>query len=63
MVGMNYVIANWLQSQGPLRVFGIMGGTHAAVTLLAIPVYIYGKRMRSWTARNSLCRKILQRHN
>jgi hypothetical protein len=61
IVAMNYVIANWLQDEGPLRVFSIMGGTHVAVTALTIPMYVYGKRLRSWTARNKLCQKILNR--
>ena len=60
-VALNYIIADWLASKGPLQVLCIMGGTHVFVTCFTIPMYIYGKRLRSWTARNSLCQKILQR--
>jgi len=61
ILALNYIIADWLQSRGPLQVFVIMGATHVLVTCLTIPMYIYGKRLRGWTSRSRLCQKILRR--
>jgi len=31
--------------------FGTYGGLTAALGLLAVPVFMYGKRIRGWTSR------------
>ena len=49
--GMNYFIASWITSQGPREVFCIIGGVHVFICLCAVPMYIFGKRCRSWTSR------------
>lgn len=49
--GMNYFISSWLSTQGPLQVFSIIGGLHIFILLLTIPMWIFGKRCRSLTAR------------
>lgn len=56
--GMNYFISSWISNQGPLEVFSIIGGVHIFILLLTIPMWIFGKRCRSFTARNPLFRKI-----
>ncbi|KAI1617435.1 serine/threonine kinase 16 [Exophiala viscosa] len=56
--GMNYFISSWITSEGPLQVFSIIGGCHIFICLLTIPMWIFGKRCRSFTARNKLFRKI-----
>ncbi|OCT54622.1 cycloheximide resistance protein [Cladophialophora carrionii] len=56
--GMNYFISDWITKQGPLEVFSIIGGLHIFICLLTVPMWIYGKRCRSFTARNPLFRKI-----
>ena len=53
--GMNYLIASWITSQGPKQVFCIVGGVHVFICLCAIPMYIFGKRCRSWTSRVPVC--------
>ncbi|KAF9734281.1 hypothetical protein PMIN03_006557 [Paraphaeosphaeria minitans] len=49
--GMNYFISSWISSMGPLQVFSIIGGLHIFIMLLTIPMWIFGKRCRSLTAR------------
>ena len=58
--GMNYFIASWISSQGPREVFCIIGGVHVFICLLAIPMYIFGKKCRSWTSRVSIFQKIMR---
>ncbi|KAI2619836.1 MFS general substrate transporter [Hypomontagnella submonticulosa] len=57
--GMNYFISDWISSQGPKEVFCIIGGIHVFICLCAIPMYIYGKRCRSWTSRKKIFEKIM----
>jgi hypothetical protein len=61
MKGMNYFFAQWLTNSGPLQVFCVCGVTNIVVTAISIPMYIYGKRVRSFTARNKFYQKILQK--
>jgi hypothetical protein len=49
--GMNYFISSWISSMGPLQVFSTIGGLHIFIMLLTIPMWIFGKRARSLTAR------------
>ncbi|KAF2636832.1 serine/threonine kinase 16 [Massarina eburnea CBS 473.64] len=49
--GMNYFISDWISSMGTLQVFSIIGGVHIFIMLLTIPMWIFGKRCRSVTAR------------
>lgn len=56
--GMNYFISSWITNEGPLEVFSIIGGIHIFICLLTIPMWVYGKRCRSLTARNKFFRKI-----
>ncbi|KAI1391789.1 MFS general substrate transporter [Hypoxylon trugodes] len=58
--GMNYFISDWISSQGPKEVFLIIGGIHVFICLCAIPMYIFGKRCRSWTSRVKLFEKVMQ---
>lgn len=44
----------WVEANGPFQIMAVFGGTSAFLCLLAIPTYIYGKRMRSWWARHDL---------
>jgi hypothetical protein len=57
--GMNFFIADWITTQGPLEVFSIIGGTHVFVMALTIPMYIYGKRARSLTARKKFYKAVM----
>lgn len=49
-VGSGGLIA-WFGTAGPLVVFGVLASFSAIVTALAIPVYIFGKRIRGMVAR------------
>ena len=57
--GINYFIAQWIDSQGPLKVFAIIGGIHIFIISLTLPMYVFGKKARSWTARKTLFKNIL----
>ncbi|KAI1087653.1 MFS general substrate transporter [Rostrohypoxylon terebratum] len=58
--GMNYFISDWISHQGPKEVFCIIGGVHVFICLCGIPMYVYGKRCRSWTSRVKVFEKIMQ---
>jgi hypothetical protein len=52
------IFPDWITKQGPLEVFSTIGGLHIFICLLTIPMWIFGKRCRSFTARNKFFRKI-----
>ncbi|RCI13698.1 hypothetical protein L249_8211 [Ophiocordyceps polyrhachis-furcata BCC 54312] len=47
-------VANWMAKDGPRLVFIWLGVIQLLVLLTTIPMYIYGKRARMWTARRNL---------
>ena len=57
--GFNFVIAKWYINEGPLEVIFIICGLCLFSLSLSIPLYIYGKRIRSWTARKTFLQKFL----
>lgn len=54
--GMSYYVNNWIVVGGPVQMFGVMAGISAFVILLGLPMYIWGKRYRSFWARHNLMR-------
>ncbi|KXL45180.1 hypothetical protein M433DRAFT_281416 [Acidomyces richmondensis BFW] len=58
--GMNYFISSWIVSEGPKEVFCIVGGIHVFICLCAIPMYIFGKRCRSWTSRVEIFKVVMR---
>jgi hypothetical protein len=58
---MFYALSNfandWVASKGPEQIMYVFGGTTLAMCVFAIPVYIFGKRLRSWWARHDLYEK------
>jgi hypothetical protein len=52
----NY-LNNWVSTQGVRNVFFTIGGITIAVSLTTIPMYIYGKRSRSWVYRHNIAGK------
>jgi len=58
--GMNYFISSWISTQGPKEVFCIIGGVHVFICLMAIPMYIFGKRCRSWTSRVKIFQTVMR---
>ena len=45
---------NWVADKGPEQIMFVFGGTSIFLCLLAAPVYLYGKRMRSWWSRHDV---------
>ncbi|RDL40568.1 MFS general substrate transporter [Venustampulla echinocandica] len=50
--GLTYFVNDWLAKDGVLQVFNVLGGTFVAVTGLTLPLWIFGKKLRSAVARN-----------
>lgn len=44
----------WVASAGPSQILYVFGGTSLFLALVAIPVYIFGKKLRSWWTRHDL---------
>ncbi|KAL3426059.1 Protein HOL1-like protein 2 [Phlyctema vagabunda] len=51
--GLTYFVNDWLARDGALNVFNVLGGTFIVVCGLTVPLWIFGKRIRSWIARNA----------
>lgn len=51
-MGLAFYISDWLLTSGVRNAFFTLGGITAGLTLLTIPMYIYGKRLRSWHHRH-----------
>jgi len=52
--GLSNFANNWVAANGPEQIMYVFGGTSLFLALLAIPVYIYGKKLRGWWARHDL---------
>lgn len=50
--GFTYFVNNWLDKDGVLVVFSALGAMFLFVCLLTIPMWIFGKKVRSWIGRN-----------
>ena len=44
----------WVAAKGPTEIMYVFGGTSLFIALMAIPVYIFGKKLRSWWSRHDL---------
>ncbi|KAL2669962.1 hypothetical protein Neosp_015128 [[Neocosmospora] mangrovei] len=55
--GLTNYLNNWLATQGTRNVFFVIGGLTAGVSLTTIPMYIWGKRARSWVYRKGIVGK------
>ncbi|KAI1610620.1 major facilitator superfamily domain-containing protein [Exophiala viscosa] len=53
----NYVI-DWWVKDGSMDMAGIMAGLTAALCLLSVPIYIFGKRYRNFWHHNNLLKKL-----
>ncbi|KEQ74156.1 serine/threonine kinase 16 [Aureobasidium namibiae CBS 147.97] len=51
-------VNNWTAFAGPFVVYSVFGGIGLALTLAAIPVYIFGKQYRSLWARHNLLERM-----
>ncbi|EXJ87856.1 hypothetical protein A1O1_04783 [Capronia coronata CBS 617.96] len=52
--GLSNFANDWVADSGPEQIMYVFGGTSIFLSLLAIPVYVWGKRLRSWWARHDL---------
>jgi MFS family permease len=50
--GLTYFVNDWLARDGALAVFNVLGSTFVGVWLTTIPLWIFGKKIRSAIARN-----------
>ncbi|KAK5044653.1 hypothetical protein LTR84_010545 [Exophiala bonariae] len=57
--GMTFYINNWIAVQGVRDCFFTIGGITIFCTLTTIPMYIYGKRSRSFVARHNIAKRAL----
>jgi len=51
---MTFYVNNWIAAQGVKETFYVVGGITIAVSSMTIPMYIYGKRARSFAHRHGL---------
>jgi len=57
--GLTYFVNDWIVQDGVLTVFNVLGGLFLFVCLLTIPLWIFGKRIRSWTGRNAFLQRFM----
>jgi len=51
---MSYYVNNWVAVRGPMQMFGVFAGISAFFILLGVPMFIWGKRYRSFWARHNV---------
>jgi hypothetical protein len=49
--GLTFYANDWIAVQGVRNAFFVIGGTTIVVTVTTIPMYVLGKRARSWIKR------------
>ncbi|KAH8647074.1 MFS transporter-like protein [Tricladium varicosporioides] len=52
--GLSFVMNDYYTSVGPKKFFCTWGGLTIGVTMLTLPLYVYGKRIRSWASRKNI---------
>ena len=50
--GLTYFVSDWLRKDGPLKMFCVLGGLFLFSCLTTVPLWIFGKKIRSWIGRN-----------
>ncbi|KAL6410889.1 putative mfs transporter [Ilyonectria robusta] len=56
--GMTFYANDWIATQGVKDCFFVIGGITVGVVLLTVPMYVFGKRARSFTHRHRLVTRI-----
>lgn len=56
--GYSYFVNNWAATAGPGEVFYVWSGIVFALVLTTLPLYIFGKRYRSYWCRHNLLSKM-----
>ena len=57
--GLTYFVNDWLAKDGALEVFCTLGGLFLFVTLLTVPLWIFGKRIRSKIGRTEWLQRFM----
>ncbi|KAI1475163.1 MFS general substrate transporter [Daldinia eschscholtzii] len=57
--GLTYFVNDWLAKDGVLAVFNVLGSVFVAVNVLTIPLWIFGKRIRAYIARNKALHRFM----
>lgn len=57
--GLTYFVNDWLEKDGVLAVFNVLGSIFVVVNLLTIILWVYGKRIRGFIARNKALHKFM----
>ncbi|KAI8633644.1 major facilitator superfamily domain-containing protein [Xylariaceae sp. FL1651] len=57
--GLTYFVNDWLARDGVLAVFNVLGSIFVLVNVLTIPLWIFGKRVRGYIARNETLRRFM----
>lgn len=57
--GLTYFVNDWLARDGVLAVFNVLGSIFVVVNILTIPLWIFGKRMRGYIARNKFLHRFM----
>ncbi|KAI3326795.1 major facilitator superfamily domain-containing protein [Xylariaceae sp. AK1471] len=57
--GLTYFVNDWLARDGVLAVFNVLGGVFVVVNVLTIPLWIFGKRIRGYIARNEFLHRFM----
>jgi hypothetical protein len=48
----SYFINSWIANEGPRKMFIVCGSVNVGLLVTALPIYIYGKRIRSYYAHH-----------
>ncbi|KAL4772704.1 major facilitator superfamily domain-containing protein [Aspergillus nidulans var. acristatus] len=56
--GLTFYVNGWIDTQGVRDVFYTIGGITIGVTLLTVPMYVFGKRARSWVHRHRIAERL-----
>ncbi|KKY27249.1 putative cycloheximide resistance [Phaeomoniella chlamydospora] len=57
--GLTYFVNSWLAESGALEVFCILGALFLLVCFFTVPLWIFGKKIRSWIGRNERLEKFM----
>ncbi|KAH9862799.1 hypothetical protein J1614_010892, partial [Plenodomus biglobosus] len=58
--GLTLYVNDWIAVQGVRNAFFVIGGITTAATLTTVPMYIWGKRARSWVKRTGVLDSVLK---
>lgn len=58
--GLTFFANDWIDNQGVRACFGVIAAISGATALTSIPMYVYGKRARSFVHRHRLVRWLVE---